>query len=953
MAMYDGHRQVAELLLANQADINAQSVTGETPLHVAVRKGHRELVELLLSRNADVNARDRQDRTPLHVAAAAGHAEVVRALLGENADLLARDKSGRTPKATASESGHWEIVALLTPRVGGLGDPQRFVFEGAKTFSAEALREALQGASDFFEVSHPLAPQDAFLEAMEKKLQLGYQHEGFPEAQVTVRPDAKAGKVLVKVTEGPRYLCGGVKVSGAQRMPAAAIVERLTVPQAPAGPAQRAFEFPDKAPSNHALDEPGPDWSRQTEAYWAKGTPSRASEIDLREMKALVTTTMREHGFLSPKVNVLVVPDKATQTAELQVEVIEEGPSGVIDRIEVTGNRTNKSEAVVRYLDVQPGTPLTGELIARIEDRLWRAARFLDYKVGVGSPDGRGRLPLQIQVVEYEDAPPLDQEFSRSEQAMLKLREWLSRLDDSREDMVVRITGATNGSIAVESVISPVNGVALVLGNSSGGAKGVTEYAAVLRANLFGVYSVAGGRKLQMACPQQQLQAYARVSSHAPGTNAGPFNVELGAGFGTEGADPASAPPYRFKLTLPPVACVGLVHRLELEDRFEGDVLIRSNATALLKVNTQTGRLMELRFTKDDWSCEARFERGAFERAVKRIESDTAKLPDAYDTNAPLSSAAAFLAEEASSSRYLASWLRAGKTSEGASRLPALLRQLNLANVLSPLNQLLPQEKAGTSGKTGFWIPEEPGAAPSSGNSLMDVIGGWLLRHSGQLVEDHSWPRTLLREAVLVVLRQGRYTDQVVTEVYESSETGPLAYWATASLVGRTDSPWKQKFAARGLERLSAEDFRRDCRVLLTGQSVLSQCFQKLAAALGQLSDEELAAVVEKQSPPRAAFIRDCARRLREAKEQAAFDAIAPALDIYWQDELKEVVAAGLRKEALDAVETYRKALRLYESEGLASGYGQAAELFKQAADAGHAGAQVLPGPAIRKGQGR
>ena len=182
MAMYDGHREVAELLLASQADVNAQNTAGETPLHLAARKGYRELVELLLEHHAEVNAKDRQEATALHAAAAAGHKEVVELLLSQNADLGARDKSGRTPKAAAAEKERWEIVELLTPRVGEFYDLQRFVFEGAKTFPAEALRQALKGTRDFFEISHPLAPQEAYLEAIERKLLLGYQHHGFPEA---------------------------------------------------------------------------------------------------------------------------------------------------------------------------------------------------------------------------------------------------------------------------------------------------------------------------------------------------------------------------------------------------------------------------------------------------------------------------------------------------------------------------------------------------------------------------------------------------------------------------------------------------------------------------------------------------------------------------------------------------------------------------------------------------
>ena len=41
------------------------------------------------------------------------------------------------------------------------------------------------------------------------------------------------------------------------------------------------------------------------------------------------------------------------------VEVLEEGPRAVIERVDIVGNKTNTAEAVLRYLEVKPGMELS------------------------------------------------------------------------------------------------------------------------------------------------------------------------------------------------------------------------------------------------------------------------------------------------------------------------------------------------------------------------------------------------------------------------------------------------------------------------------------------------------------------------------------------------------------------------------------------------------------------
>jgi ankyrin repeat protein len=115
-AAENGHRDVAELLLANKADVNAKDNNGYTPLSWAAKAGHKDVAELLLANGANVNAIDTMGRTPLHWAAAGNHKDIVDLLLSNRADVNAPDNDHATPLRWAAD--HKDIVDLLR-RNGG------------------------------------------------------------------------------------------------------------------------------------------------------------------------------------------------------------------------------------------------------------------------------------------------------------------------------------------------------------------------------------------------------------------------------------------------------------------------------------------------------------------------------------------------------------------------------------------------------------------------------------------------------------------------------------------------------------------------------------------------------------------------------------------------------------------------------------------------------------------
>ena len=92
------------------------TITGLTPLRIAVEKGHLNVVKRLLSAGANVNAPvTRPGMTALEVAAAMGHSQIVRKLLdaGANVNLTVGDKTYMSALQFAGQIGHISIVKML------------------------------------------------------------------------------------------------------------------------------------------------------------------------------------------------------------------------------------------------------------------------------------------------------------------------------------------------------------------------------------------------------------------------------------------------------------------------------------------------------------------------------------------------------------------------------------------------------------------------------------------------------------------------------------------------------------------------------------------------------------------------------------------------------------------------------------------------------------------------
>ncbi len=132
-----GHTEIAKLLIASGADVNAYDEYFYTPLLIASYLGYTELVEILLTHNADINDKEKLNKerlnierlhkgkavdirfvtgfapTPLTAATYNNNIEIVKILLANNVDVDAKDYIWDTALAVAIEYNHTEIAKLL------------------------------------------------------------------------------------------------------------------------------------------------------------------------------------------------------------------------------------------------------------------------------------------------------------------------------------------------------------------------------------------------------------------------------------------------------------------------------------------------------------------------------------------------------------------------------------------------------------------------------------------------------------------------------------------------------------------------------------------------------------------------------------------------------------------------------------------------------------------------
>jgi ankyrin repeat protein len=114
-AVFFSQPEIVKALLDAGADVNLPSRESMkvTPLASAAAAKQTDLARVLIAHGANVNARAASGHIPLHEASANGNVELVKLLIESGADVNARTDDGKTPLDFAVEYKRDEVIELL------------------------------------------------------------------------------------------------------------------------------------------------------------------------------------------------------------------------------------------------------------------------------------------------------------------------------------------------------------------------------------------------------------------------------------------------------------------------------------------------------------------------------------------------------------------------------------------------------------------------------------------------------------------------------------------------------------------------------------------------------------------------------------------------------------------------------------------------------------------------
>jgi len=724
--------------------------------------------------------------------------------------------------------------------VGLVGDPRKVRIDGSLAFHADQITSALATDLTYQAAARPSSDLLDLIEVLEQRVDAGYRHAGYLDANVIGSYDSAAGAPAAAVVEGPRYLAGKVRVEGATAIDASELAARLQKPV----PARtwtyvRGSRGPLKTPS----DKPA-------SPRWKTGEPAPGDEQTLEAIADQVKIHLADLGFPFARVKVRIERSDDKKTADLVVAIDAEGPAAVIHDVQINGLTRHARQEILDFLKIGPGTPANFDACEHAYQALRRSCRFWKYDVVArlsDQPDDRYRVnpdqvDLEITVLEYDRVPPLGEPLSDVDQCLVRTAEWLDKFQLGEVDDEIVYEGVAPfvaedlEPAKLRLVLSPRQGVAATLSGEQPG-KFRFDHACILGRERQEIDDWVSGKKLSAAEPLN-VQLSLKVSCGEIEDGEPRISILFGHGVSfkpqTTDSQPAGS---LWSVTTEPVALVHTAHRKGMRTALKDGVLVAANESMEITVDQQSGRPIQLRFFNENQRDQ--------QHAISEIRTARGEFDRLHDEVTQRGEALIAVADEDQS-------LAATKFAIDSALAQPCVGEMPLANLacrqlellLSPRGkEILALESIKLwTGTDSNHEKSDRFAIPAAPIKFEGEAHWTMLIHAGPLVADlmfprASWPWTWTREWAFVAADNwrkgefaGNFTDSGYYIEYHRAmqEASPFGRWV---MVKFSPSLWNDEVAAevvRIILNWPEKDFSAELKTLLHGEHGLA----KLSAAV-------------------------------------------------------------------------------------------------------------------------
>jgi hypothetical protein len=825
----------------------------------------------------------------------------------------------------------------LEETVGGIGDKERLVVRGLRQIDPERLRLALIDDSDLVWLSRPGDSREDFIAAVVGKATLALERAGFlsPHVQANVESSAGIEQLVLDVTEGERLTAGRIEVSGLPDETAARLVRFLSERQPPLDAVPRSVDQPDGTSAISWVDDGGQPVTL-LDPEWVPDRPAACDTLALRSVRAAVARFLRHEGYLAiapiveGKASSKLGPNatctvhstwidvsgtheafevslrRADGVADLVVVIKDLPPISTLRGLELPATCRTSSQDLGAFLGIAVGGPVTERDRIEWRDKLRRSGRFLRHEVELrADPRDPAAVVATFDLEEYPHASPLGKPLTRAEATMLRFHEWLVDAvgqGDLMIDIRRRTQDPASAGITARLVVSPKDG--LVLTALQDGELACGMIASGMQISL--VPPGATGRLDVPLPPRMRLTVTISLSlSRDPATDERQptYSHNLSCGCGTASGDDAADGGMKIEMRVEPVACLAMVHENDPSISFEGDTLVIATTSATCRIDAATGRPLGLVVN----GCEVVAEKkpAAVVAAVAALHH--AAGPSRLREAAPVTSAVEFLCSDG----VVEAWSRLTSVAGFSSRKTQLDRLAPESNTIRCfLNRCLADGGIARCDKAvvaAVRSPREPTTEPleiprddaaRSPQAVEKTVVREIAALVWQCVEAHcgreSWPASVMRAAACGLVNDPTIRREMI-DFMSQDDYGPLAHACAATLA--PVPAVATSLALRGQERLSTTAFHADCQPLL--EALRRYGLDECAVSVLRSIDDDDAREIGRATCSDAEFLLPLVRELRARDtHDAAVDELHAALDAWWEQTLRSLVAARLASAA-------------------------------------------------------